>query len=383
MVRDHLAQVDRILDSVHGADRSELSGEDIVELVYQLKNRIDALVAKVSSVYDDSGDWQTRKAKSAAAVIATRTHQPIGLARAMVRYGKKLKSMGYVAEAYANGEIGTDHVGLFVRVHNRATQEAFAVDEKRLVEDAKFRRFKTFKRDLGYWYADTAPDREERTFRQETERRSFHYSRVLDMFYGDLKLDPIGGEILKNALRSIEEELFEADWAEARERVGDNACASDLRRTSSQRLADALVEMATRAMSMPKGARRPEPLFTVLVGYETFAGPICETLGGTILPHSVLGEWIDRAWIERIVFESPARVIDVGEQRRIFTGATRRAVQIRDRECFHPTCEEPIDRCQVDHVIPYAMGGPTIIDNGRLACPFHNRQRNSRDGPGP
>ncbi len=383
MVFDQLAEVNQIVDSLHSADRAELTGADVAEAAYRLKNRVDAFVATVSSVYDDSGDWQSGGAKSAAAAISTATHKPIGLTRAMVRHGKKLKSMSYVAEAYAEGDIGIEHVSLFARVHNRATAEAFARDEKHLVEDAKFLRFSRFKRGLGYWYAETDPDRSERDFTQETERRSFHYSRVLDMFYGDLKLDPIGGEIFGNALRRIEEELFEADWAEARQRVGEDACASDLRRTASQRRADALVEMAKRAMAMPEGARRPEPLFCVLVGYETFAGPICETLGGTIVPPSVIAEWMDRAWVERIVFESPSRVIDVGEQRRIFRGATRRAVEIRDRECYHPTCEEPLERCQVDHIIPWAAGGPTIIDNGRLACGFHNRQRHKRDGPGP
>jgi hypothetical protein len=383
VVVDQLAEVDHLLDLLHGADQSQLADTDLMEAAYRLKNRVDAFVAKVSSVYADSGEWHRTGAKSAAAAVATHTNQPLGLARAMVRYGKKLKSMGYVAEAYANGEIGTDHVNLFARIHNRATQEAFGLDEKALVEGARLERFSRFKRELGYWYARTDPQREERDFKAETDRRSFHYSRVLDMFYGDLKLDPLGGEVVWNALRNIEQELFEADWAEARERVGDNACANDLRRSASQRLADALVELATRAMSVPADARRPEPLLCILVGFETFGGTICETLGGAKLPPSVLADFIDEAWIERIVFDAPSRVIDVGERRRLFTGATRRAVEIRDRECFHPTCEEPIDRCQVDHVIPYAAGGPTIIDNGRLACGFHNRQRNSRDGPDP
>jgi uncharacterized protein DUF222/HNH endonuclease len=380
---DQLAELDRMLDSLHAADRSQLAGLDLIKAVYRIKNRIDAVVAKVSAVYDDSGEWSETGAKSAGAAIATNTGESLGLTRAMVRHGKKLKKMSYVAEAYANGDIGADHVALFARVHNRATAEAFGRDEKDLVGEACRQRFSRFKRQLGYWYAETDPDSAERDFDKQTERRSFYFSRVLDMYYGDLRLDPIGGEILWGALRRIEEEFLAIDWAEARERLGDGACAGDLRRSSSQRLADALVEMAKRATAMPADARKPEPLFCVLVGYETFAGPICETLGGAYVPPSAAANWLDGAWVERIVFDSPSRVIDVGQQRRIFTGATRRAVEIRDRECFHPTCEEPIDRCQVDHITPWSWGGPTVIDNGRLACGFHNRQRNKRDGPGP
>ncbi|HUP87596.1 MAG TPA: HNH endonuclease signature motif containing protein, partial [Acidimicrobiales bacterium] len=59
----------------------------------------------------------------------------------------------------------------------------------------------------------------------------------------------------------------------------------------------------------------------------------------------------------------------------------RRAVQVRDRECFHPTCEEDAEHRQVDHVIPWNAGGPTIEANGRLACGTHNRQRHARPPP--
>lgn len=60
------------------------------------------------------------------------------------------------------------------------------------------------------------------------------------------------------------------------------------------------------------------------------------------------------------------------------SGATRRAVEVRDRQCFHPFCETTVEGCQVDHVIPHAAGGPTTQDNGRLACPAHNRNRHRR-----
>ncbi|MGH9247583.1 MAG: hypothetical protein ACRD29_25395, partial [Acidimicrobiales bacterium] len=41
--------------------------------------------------------------------------------------------------------------------------------------------------------------------------------------------------------------------------------------------------------------------------------------------------------LERVVFDGPSRVIDVGPHRRLFDVATRRSVEVRDRECFHPS----------------------------------------------
>jgi hypothetical protein len=72
---------------------------------------------------------------------------------------------------------------------------------------------------------------------------------------------------------------------------------------------------------------------------------------------------------------------DVRAQRRLFDGATRRAVEVRDRgRCYHPGCDDT-DDLQVDHVQPWSAGGPTIQSNGRLACGHHNRGRNGRSPP--
>jgi 5-methylcytosine-specific restriction endonuclease McrA len=66
---------------------------------------------------------------------------------------------------------------------------------------------------------------------------------------------------------------------------------------------------------------------------------------------------------------------------RFYTGATRRAVELRDRRCTHPYCHRPLDDCEVDHIVTYAEGGPTTQENGRLLCSFHNRLRNQRPPP--
>ncbi|HEY1988894.1 MAG TPA: HNH endonuclease signature motif containing protein, partial [Acidimicrobiales bacterium] len=66
---------------------------------------------------------------------------------------------------------------------------------------------------------------------------------------------------------------------------------------------------------------------------------------------------------------------------RLFTGATRRGIQLRDRECTHPYCDRLAVDCEVDHIQPYGQNGPTIQQNGRLLCGFHNRLRNQRPPP--
>lgn len=75
------------------------------------------------------------------------------------------------------------------------------------------------------------------------------------------------------------------------------------------------------------------------------------------------------------MFGPRSRVIDIGTKRRFFTGALRRAIEIRDRTCFHPTCDEVPEHPQVDHIHEHSKGGPTTQDNGQWGCAHHNRWR--------
>jgi len=62
-------------------------------------------------------------------------------------------------------------------------------------------------------------------------------------------------EIVSSELIRLEAEMFEADWAGAKERLGREPHLDEAGRTAPQRRADALVEMATRSKSNP--GRRP------------------------------------------------------------------------------------------------------------------------------
>jgi hypothetical protein len=222
-----------------------------------------------------------------------------------------------------------------------------------------------------------APDAVEDAVAQRAGRE-LHLSPSIDgTWFGRFTLDPIDGTIVAGEIARLERELFDRDWADAKERLGRVPVVGDLARTPAQRRADALVIMATRSATTPPGGRAPAPLFTVFVDVETLTGRICELADGTVVTPGSLVPWLSEAHVRRVVFDGPSRVTDVGATRRLFTGAARAAIQARDRTCYHPTCEEPASRCQIDHIHPWALGGPTTLDNGRLACGFHNRQRNT------
>ncbi|MPY93945.1 MAG: DUF222 domain-containing protein [Acidimicrobiia bacterium] len=374
------AAVDGLLSvDAHGLSDGELS-EALVGLEAE-RARLDAAEARLVAMWDARKAWAVDGARSGAAWLAWRCRLPRAEARRRVRLARWVRDAPVVERAWREGEVSAAHVALLARACTARTAEAFARDEKVLVDAARQLRFGEFAKVVAYWSQHADPDGAEDAAADQVARRQMHLSQSLDgMWLGDLVLDPLGGAAVAETLALIEEELFAADWAEAKTRVGDSVTVADLGRTPPQRRADALVEMAVRARAAPPGGRRPAPLFTVHVGYETFAGRVCELANGAVVAPGALVPWLDGADIERVVFAGPSRVIDVGAHTRFFVGGARRAIEIRDRTCYHPTCDRAT-RLQVDHVQPWAAGGATTQDNGRLACPHHNRLRNRRAAP--
>lgn len=373
------------IEEVSNLDTATLGDTELGDLLAELRrleNQLDHIATRLTGEWDFRKAWRADHARSGAGWLAWKTHMPRNLARRRVRLARELRHMPVVDAAWRAGELEASHAAAFGRARNDRTATDFARDEAMLVDQAREFRFDDFARLLGYWKRGADPDGAEADAAEQRAKRRCHVSRSFDdTVFGELVLDPIGGTILLETLREIEAELLETDWNEARARLGERATVDDLRRSWPQRRADALVEMAIRARVAPADGRRPAPLFSVLVGYETFAGPLCELANGIAVTPGSLAPWLTQADIERVVFDSPSRVIDVGTTRRFFTGATRRAVEVRDRNrCYHPTCDTD-DDLQVDHIQPFTAGGPTTVDNGRLACGYHNRLRHTHPPP--
>ena len=352
-----------------------------VEALHRALSRLEAVVTHAAAGFDTSGEWALEGAKTPAAWLATRTRMPRREAHRRFRLAQALRHLPACEQAWRDGEVSSAHVDALAHRRRPGTEESLHRDEKLLVDQARTLRFEDFTRALAYWGQHADPDGSEHHARDLSGGRDVFITESFDgVWLGQMTLDPVSGAIVASELRRLEDELFEADWTEASQRLGKDPTSGDLERTSAQRRADALVEMATRSKSTPPQARRPAPLFSVLVGYETLHGRVCELAQGAAVTPGSLVPWIDRAYIERAVFELGPRV-DVSATARLFTGATRRGLEIRDRRCTHPYCDRPAAECEADHIVPFAQGGPTTADNGRILCRFHNRLRNQRPPP--
>jgi hypothetical protein len=354
--------------------------DTVVQLERQLA-RLDAAVSEATAALHAAGGWASDGALNASSWSIARCRLGRTEARAQIRRGKELRRLPRCAGAWRAGEITGAHVDVIASLDSEATRAALVRDEPVLVGQASTPRFDQFARAAAYWRQIADPEGAEGDAGKQLARRHSYLVKSFDaLWLGRMVLDPLSGSIVAAELERIEHQLFDADWAEAQERLGRRPQLSELARTAGQRRADALVEMAVRSRTAPADGRRPAPRFTVLVGWETLHGRICELADGTVLAPGAEPGWLDGAYLERIVFGLGNRV-DVSPAVRLFSGTTRRAIEVRDRECTQPFCDVPASKCQVDHVQPWSQGGLTVQENGRLLCSAHNRSRNQRLPP--
>ncbi len=371
------------IDALVDAGPLAFGDGESMEALHRQVARLDAFTTEATAAFDAQGEWAADGAKTSAAWIAKRCRVPRGAARRRVRLGKALRQLPACAEAWEKGDIGVEQARAIASLHQPRTEDALERDEELLVGQASTMGFEDFYRAMCYWKQLADPDGADRDDEERCAERTVYLEASFDgMWMGQMTLDPISGTIVSNELKRLEQILFEADWTEAKERLGRQPLVDELRRTAGQRRADAMVEMATRSRTAPEDGRRPAPLFTVFVGYETMHGRISELENGTVMAPNSLIPFMEAAYFERALFTLGTR-IDVSVQSRLFTGGTRRAIELRDRMCTHPYCYEPAEDCQADHIQMWTRGGKTTQENGRLLCGFHNRMRNQRERPPP
>ena len=344
-------------------------------------NRMSYGMSESVAEFDQWREWGHDGALSATAWIDTLCHLPKKEARAQLRRGKALPGLPLAAEAWRKGDIGPAQVDVLIKAKCPVTEDALAGAEDYLVQAGIDMKFAAFCGVVAYWEQMADQDGTEEAAEAKRAERDVYLFPSPYGYRGEMRFDSIGGAIVVKEHKRIEDEFFEADWAEAKERLGRDPHVDELARTPAQRRADAMIEMAARSASA-RGTerRRPEPLFTVVIDYPTLAGRISQLEQGPVVTPGSLLRWMDSATFERIIF-APNKRGECSVTSRFFTGGTRRVIEVRDLQCQHEFCDLSADRCEMDHIVPYSQGGLTEQENGQVLCRYHNRLRYERPPP--
>ncbi|QQS23432.1 MAG: DUF222 domain-containing protein [Actinomycetota bacterium] len=339
--------------------------DDLVVAMARLRARLGVVAARWTHRWDARGVWTADGSRSPAHRLARETNTSTHSARVEIARARDLAVMTKTAAAIEAGRLSLDHVYLFAKARKEPCQAAFADSEQWLVDQCARLPFPDAERLVKYWRqrADAAAAEEEAE--RNVSANALHASATLDgtvVING--QLDAVSGAVFTNELNRLERQLLLADKAQL------------VVRTATQRRAAALVEMAKRSAASKTGRQRP--LVTVLVGDETLRH-MCELSNGTVITPGQAAGLVNDALVESVIFDNKTTVIAITHKRR-FTGALRRAIEVRDRRCQHTSgCYQTVERCDVDHIVPYSEQGETSQFNGRLLCAFHNRHPDVSD----
>jgi hypothetical protein len=141
-------------------------------------------------------------------------------------------------------------------------------------------------------------------------------------------------------------------------------------RSTAQRMADALVDMVNEMGSLDKvpAAGGQTPRLVVTLNYQDLHDALAGEIAADVV-HGAIGDLpVDAGSLRRmcceagilpVVLGGESQVMDIGQERRLVTGAIRRALEVRDKNCIHPGCTVPANLCQAHHILPWWDEGPT------------------------
>lgn len=157
---------------------------------------------------------------------------------------------------------------------------------------------------------------------------------------------------------------------------GDTGEGPDVR-TTGRRRADALVELCRRALAqgdLPShDGAKPQVVVTIPLKTLTEQVGVGLLPDGTAVSPAAARHWACDAGILAAVLDVNSRPLDISDEKRLFDGRLRRALELRDGGCTFPGCDRPVSWCEGHHIKPWASGGETSLANGVLVCRHHHR----------
>jgi Domain of unknown function (DUF222)/HNH endonuclease len=394
--------------AVAAVDSTTLPAAALQDAVVELRRLIDGLEGtwlRLVATLDGSGAPQG----GTTAWLRSSCRLSPAAARSRVTLARRLTERTTVASELSAGEISVDHARLLttaldelaaVDAQLAARTEAPMLDAARRLDPARLRRTIAHARYALTPEATVAAD------------ESIHHRRRIDVastFEGTVAvsgvLDAEGGEVLLTALAALS-----GRWG------------PDDERSPGQRRADALVELCHRQLGRGElpalGGERPH--LTVLVPIHSLpatparddvlpvhhragnapagiatprptggaagrSGPTIdgarwsdqlfgpETMWGAVLGSDAARRLACDASLTRVVLGPESQPLDVGRRTRLIPPAVRAALVVRDRGCTHPGCDRGPQWTDAHHVLHWADGGSTSLDNLVLLCRQHHR----------
>lgn len=328
------------------------------EELIRLRTVIDRLELQFSSVAaafaaTQENEWQGHV--SPIQWIRNQCGMTAAAAWKAVCVGEQAPALPHSIEAVEEGRIGFAHLAVLAGTARalRESPTAVGFDEQPLLNHALAYNLARFRDDCAHvrhahdaqaFLAEQAEDVEYRTLDVRTGEGGVEF---LNGYF-----DRVGGATIRAALDALARPTGRHDA-----------------RTRAHRYADALVELAEHCLDagvLPRaGGQRPHLQVTTTM--ETLAGTPGAAAGVLDGAGPIAGETVRRlacdASVTRVVLAPDSVVLDVGQALRLPSAPARRALQARDSGCVWPGCDRAAGWTAAHHVVHWAQGGATDLDN--------------------
>jgi Domain of unknown function (DUF222)/HNH endonuclease len=326
---------------------------------------IDALDGDFASEARDAqkfGDHLVKGNITAASWISQTCGMSVTSAADRLCVGEQLESLPRVAAALSSGEIGYQSASVLSHLRDKLGEKRDLFNEEEMLDLARKHSVATLRYLCNYAHHIADPDGFFKEAEENYLRRRLHISLMSDGMHAiDGVLDPECGAALKTALDALAKRL-----------------GPDDERTRSQRMADAIGELAQHAMDegkLPKrnGVRPHVSLTTTLEGLKNEVGapPADLELSLPISTRTLERVACDCTILRVLLADS--MVIDVGRATRVNSAPRRRALRVRDTGCRFPGCDRPVNWSTPHHIVAWSKGGPSELSNLVLLCYYHHR----------
>lgn len=370
------AVVDDLCQVLAGLRKQDLAGlpvDELVDEVVVLRRLVDGLEV----------EWTRRTARleqsdvialeghtSMTAFLKDRCRMSAARAQRAVNLSHRLADLPFVSKALETDDLSFDQAQIFTQVPDHLSDE-LAAAEVMLVNAASPLSVADTRRLVEYWKAAVDGPGCEATAAELEERRYLHASRTFEgMVKVDGLFDPVTGDLILTALDA------------AMPPPG-----GDDRRSIRQRRADAWADLARSFLDSGQASGTDKPHIVVLTDLDALQGQgggTHETMNGHVLTPEQVRRYSCDCTISRIVLGPGSEILDVGRATRTVPAAMRRALNVRDRHCQHPTgCDRPARWCDAHHRRHWADGGPTNLTNLTLLCRYHHTLEHQTGRPPP
>ncbi len=358
----------RLTDAVDALQAEHLDGltdgalgDDIIALRRQIE-RLEAECSRRLFRFDEQRGYASEGAVSMQSWLRHHCNLSGSAAAMRVEVARMLPQLPSTERALRDGDIGFQHASLIARTAADLGAERVHPAEPVLVDAAKRldpARLRVLTRHVRHC---VDPDRERDAANHDHHRRWLHLSQTLDgIFVLDGQLDAEGGALLRTAINALDKPIPDDD------------------RTPAQRRADAIIELATRQLQrgdLPAVAGQ-RPHLTVTASAPTLRHAPGAPAGELNFAGPVIADLVRRlacdASVTHITVAASGEPLDVGRTTRTIPPALRRALVTRDHGCRFPGCDRPPEWTDAHHLVHWADGGETRLDNLVLLCRHHHR----------